>query len=180
MTTETAAPAPEQSSAPVLEMGDGALTIEQARAMIDGGNVNEHFEGDQPEKEREDDDATPAQESTSQEGDADPEKVATAKTEANEPEDDPAIEMPQSWNKDARERWSKLDPETRQYLLEADKRDPAAIKRALNEAAEQRKVVEAEKKAIEAERERYLKTTSSDVEAKEACLLYTSPSPRDA
>ena len=89
----------------------------------------------------------------SAEADAAPEGT-TAEDQGNEP-DLPAIDPPKSWSKDAHERWSKLDRETQEFLASRDSEDQKAIKRALNEAADQRKAIEAERKAAEDVRKQY-------------------------
>jgi hypothetical protein len=97
------------------------------------------------------------QESTAQAGDAAPPDVeATGETQANDPAaQQPSIEPPRSWSKEARERWSKLDPETQAYLLERDRDDSAAVRKAQNDAAEQRKALEAERSKVEQARQYY-------------------------
>jgi hypothetical protein len=76
--------------------------------------------------------------------------------EDNEAEPDvPAIDPPKSWSKDAHERWAKLDRETQEYLATRDSEDQKAIKRALNEAADERKAVKAEREAAEQEKKTY-------------------------
>jgi hypothetical protein len=90
------------------------------------------------------DDAAPRQEeATGETKEADPAPAA------------PSIEPPRSWNVEARERWSKLDPETQSYLLERDRTDSAAVRKAQNEAAEARKGVEAERAKVEEARRQY-------------------------
>jgi hypothetical protein len=103
-----------------------------------------------------------------------PTRGRSQRTKGIEPEL-PAIEPPRSWSKDAHDRWSKLDRETQEFLAARDSEDQKAIKRSLNEAAEQRKAAEADKKAVETERERYLKAASSDIEAKEADISRRFP-----
>ena len=77
-----------------------------------------------------------------------------AQEEVGEPAE-PAIDPPKSWTKDARERWAKLDRETQQLLLDRDREDQTAIKRAFNEAAEQRKAIESERQKAEQVRQQY-------------------------
>jgi hypothetical protein len=89
----------------------------------------------------------------SAEADAAPEGT-TAEDQGTEP-DLPAIEPPKSWSKDAHERWSKLDRETQEFLASRDSEDQKAIKRNLQEAADQRKASEAERKAAEDVRKQY-------------------------
>src|SRR5205807_2403835 len=68
--------------------------------------------------------------------------------------DSPPLEPPRSWSKDARERWSKLDPETQEYLRKRDSDDSAALRKAQNEAAGERKAIEAERRKVEEARQR--------------------------
>lgn len=96
-------------------------------------------------------DATAGNESA--EADAAPEGT-TAEDQEAEPEA-PAIDPPKSWSKDAHERWAKLDRETQEYLATRDSEDQKAIKRALNEAADERKAVKAEREAAEQEKKTY-------------------------
>lgn len=174
MTDETGAPATEQPAAPATDAG-GELTLEQARMMIEGGNVTEHFEGDEPEREDDDAPAKPERNSSPEDDAARPEKAATGETEEEAPAEKPSRDLPRSWSKDKAEYWSKLDPAVQDYLLEQDSKVSAEVRRAQNEAAEVRKTIEAEKKAIETERERYLRVASSDIEAKEAALAQRFP-----
>jgi hypothetical protein len=139
-----AAPAASEAapvvSAPNLDSGD-SFTAEQAFEAYQKRNS--------PAASA--DDATADTESA--QADAAPEGT-TAEDQGNEPEL-PAIEPPKSWSKDANERWSKLDRETQEYLAARDSEDQKAIKRALNEAADERKAVKAEREAAEQEKKTY-------------------------
>jgi hypothetical protein len=86
---------------------------------------------------------------------APPHAEATGETQEADPAQAPTIEPPRSWSAEARERWSKLDPETQSYLLERDRTDSAAVRKAQNEAAESRKAVEAERTGLEQARGHY-------------------------
>lgn len=70
----------------------------------------------------------------------------------------PAIDPPRSWSQEARERWSKLDRETQEYLLHRDSEDSAAIKRQLNEAAESKRKYDADLPELHKERQTYAET----------------------
>jgi hypothetical protein len=118
--------------------------------------------------------AVEAPKESADEADATPDEGTIAEDKGDEPEL-PAIKPPMSWSKDAHDRWSKLDRETQEFLAARDSEDQKAIKRSLNEAAEQRKAAEADKKAVETERERYLKAAASDIEAKEADISRRFP-----
>jgi hypothetical protein len=100
----------------------------------------------------------PQQESTVVEATEDaapPATEATGETESVDPAEGPSIEPPRSWSKDARERWSKLDPDTQQYLLDRDRDDTSAVRKAQNDAAEARKAIEAERAQVEQARQQY-------------------------
>ncbi len=88
------------------------------------------------------------------EANADSPQETTGEDQAAEPET-PAIDPPRSWTKEANERWSKLDPETQQWIVDRDREDQAAIKRALNEASDKRKAAEAEQAQVAQARQQY-------------------------
>lgn len=97
----------------------------------------------------------PAEESGDEPGAAPPVE-ATGETQVTDPPAAPApIEPPRSWSKEARDRWSKLDPDTQRYLLDRDREDTTAVRNAQNEAAEARKVVDTEKAQLEQARQHY-------------------------
>jgi hypothetical protein len=149
-----------------------ALSAESAVDLLEKLRKGEQ---EQP-AESADHSATAATESTSQEGDAaQPEKAATSETQEDAPAEKPSRELPRSWSKDKADVWAKLDPEAQEILLEQDSKASAEVRRAQNEAAEARKAIEADKKAVEVERERYLKAASSDLEAKEAAIARNFP-----
>jgi hypothetical protein len=148
MSTENAAAGGELDSAPVVSApnldGGESLSVEQAFEAYQKRNTPaESAEADKP--------ATAETESA--EADAAPEGT-TVEDQEGEP-DLPAIDPPKSWSKDAHERWSRLDRETQEFLASRDSEDQKAIKRALNEAADQRKAIEAERKAAEDVRKQY-------------------------
>ncbi len=67
----------------------------------------------------------------------------------------PAIDPPKSWTKDLHEHWASLDPVLQERIVARDREDQAAIKRAFNEAAEQRKAIATEREAAEKARKEY-------------------------
>lgn len=160
MTTETnAAPAASEAapvvSAPNLDGGE-SFTAEQA------------FEAYQKRNSPAESAETATAGTESAEADAAPEGT-TAEDQGTEPEV-PAIEPPKSWSKDAHERWSKLDRETQEFLASRDSEDQKAIKRALNEAADQRKAIETERKAAEDVRKQYEAKIPALAQALESAL----------
>lgn len=133
--------------------GNSELSIaEAARSIADFRYKREAEASRQAEQPAES--APPATaEQESAQADAAPEGT-TAEDQGTEPEL-PAIEPPRSWSKDAHERWSKLDRETQEFLAARDSEDQKAIKRSLNEAAEQRKAFEAQRSEAEKVRQQY-------------------------
>ncbi len=76
-------------------------------------------------------------------------------TQEAPPAERPIIEPPRSWSKEARERWSTLDPETQAYLAERDRQDSQAVRTAQQQAAEERKALEAQRQQAEQVRQQY-------------------------
>ncbi len=137
---------------PVVEDTGGALTATQAANILAqrrwGKDESTGEDAPAPAVER-----APPPVST-QEVEVAPEEGTSDQTKETEPEA-PAIDPPKSWSKEARERWATLDPDTQQYLQARDSEDSAAVKRALNEAAEKAKTYESKAQAADQERQKY-------------------------
>lgn len=137
---------PAPIAAPVLEHkagGDGPLTArDAARSIIDWrrkGAGQEQAESAEP--------ATPAPEST--EVDAAPLQEAHGETEVEaDPAEQPPIEPPKSWTKEARERFASLPRETQEYLAQRETERDRELRRSQNEAAEHRKGIETERQRL--------------------------------
>jgi hypothetical protein len=103
--------------------------------------------------------AAPAHESAFAEAAADKSAEAVAEAEATESAEPPApqapIEPPRSWTKEARERFAALPRETQEYLASREQDRDRELRRSQNEAAEQRKAMEAERKQAEQARAQY-------------------------
>jgi hypothetical protein len=86
-----------------------------------------------------------------------PETEAQGETKSQaEPEETlPPIEPPRSWTKEQRERWQSLPRETQEYLAEREQERERELRRGQNEAAEQRKAIEAERSKVEQARQQY-------------------------
>jgi hypothetical protein len=65
------------------------------------------------------------------------------------------IEPPRSWTKEARERFASLPRETQEYLASREQDRDRELRRSQNEAAEQRKSLEAERRQAEQARTQY-------------------------
>jgi len=150
---EGAGGASEQAPVAVITAaGDDAMSVTQAaRALAQARHKDSQQAGEQR-----DDAQRPQEESTVETGDAaPPEAEATGETQEADPAARPPIEPPRSWSKEARERWARLDPETQQYLLDRDSTDSAAVRKAQNEAAAERKAIEAERAGVDQARHQY-------------------------
>jgi hypothetical protein len=97
----------------------------------------------------------PTTESADEAGAAPPETEATGETEATDPAETQPLELPRSWTKDRADHWAKLDRATQELLLQHDRDASAAVRRSQNEAAEQRKAMEAERAKVETARTQY-------------------------
>jgi hypothetical protein len=95
--------------------------------------------------------------------DAAPPTEATGATTASDeppaqqasPAEPAPIEPPRSWTKEARERFASLPRETQEYLAQREQDRDRELRRSQNEAAEQRKVLEAERQKAEQVRGQY-------------------------
>lgn len=85
--------------------------------------------------------------------------------EAAEPAEVPPIEPPRSWTKEAKEQWQSLPRETQEYLAQREQERDREVRRSQNDAAEQRKAIEAETQKAEQVRK--------DYEAKLASVMQT-------
>jgi len=151
MSDENAAVGGESDVAPVigapnLDLGDEEVSVDQA---FDAYLAKQNQPAESAEAEK----PATAEAESAVEADAAPEGT-TAEDVGDEPEI-PAIDPPKSWSKEAHERWSKLDRDTQEFLASRDSEDQKAIKRALNEAAEQRKAAQAELEQTQQARKQY-------------------------
>jgi hypothetical protein len=105
--------------------------------------------------------ARPADDSADAKAEADaappiPSEAPGDTTESAEPPAAQApIEPPRSWTKEARERFASLPRETQEYLASREQDRDREVRRSQNEAAEQRKVMEAERQKAEQARTQY-------------------------
>jgi hypothetical protein len=105
--------------------------------------------------------APPAHESADATAPADaaPPTASEATGDPTESAEPPAaqapIEPPRSWTKEARERFASLPRETQDYLASREQDRDRELRRSQNEAAEQRKAMEAERQKAEQARVQY-------------------------
>jgi len=90
------------------------------------------------------------------EADAAPEQAqAPGETQATEPEQLPPIEPPRSWTKEEKERFKSYPRELQAYLLEREQERDRELRRSQNEAADQRKAIDAERAKVAQARQHY-------------------------
>lgn len=96
--------------------------------------------------------------------DAAPEEASGEPEQEAEPET-PAIEPPLSWKADKKELFKQLPPELQAAIAERESEREKFVKRQSNEAVEAKKAAEAERTAIQQERQTALSTLQSIIPA---------------
>jgi hypothetical protein len=156
MTTETGAPAVD--AAPAADVAPPAIT-QESLSVSDAARLLASSRGrkeEQPAESAEPQAATAEQESPPQGDDADQlEAVPSEDADATEPAEEPSIEPPRSWTKEAKERWAALPRETQEYLANREQERDREVRRSQNEAAEAKKAVQAELTKVEQARQEY-------------------------
>jgi hypothetical protein len=153
MTDETSAPAGGKAIAVITPAADTGteLSISQAAKALASARHRPKEESATVEQL----DADPVEQGELAQANPESPVVETAEgDEAIEPAK-PAIDPPKSWTKDLHEHWATLDPVLQERIVARDREDQAAIKRAFNEAADERKAVKAEREAAEKARQQY-------------------------
>jgi hypothetical protein len=89
------------------------------------------------------------------EANAAPPQEVTGETQEGDPAEVPPLDLPRSWTKDQAEHWNALPRATQEYLLDRASKDSAEIRRVQNEAAEQRKAIDAQRDQMEKARQEY-------------------------
>ena len=109
----------------------------------------------EPEAGAEDATTEPVDESA--QADAAPPQEAPGETESPpEPEVKlPPIEPPRSWTKDEKDRFAALPRETQEYLAQRETERDRETRRSQNEAAEQRKALDADRAKVDQARQQY-------------------------
>jgi hypothetical protein len=155
--TDGAAGAGEQAPiAVVTAQGDGDLSVIAAARALAQARHKPKDETQASEQRPEAAAAEPAQESTSQEGDA---AVETPPGEADSvdpaAQELPPIEPPRSWTKEDKELFAGLPRETQERLAERERSRDTDFSRRQNDAAEKLKGLTAKEQAAEQARQHY-------------------------
>lgn len=140
----------------VVSLNDSAsekMTVREATNAL----LQNRWKRDAAEQREAAPEAAASEPSPAQAEDAAPPQEATGEevtATADQPETAP-LDLPRSWAKDRAEVWAKLDRATQEYLLEHDSKASTEVRRTQNEAAEQRKAIEAERNQLEQARKQY-------------------------
>lgn len=78
-----------------------------------------------------------------------------ATTNVADPAQQPTIEPPRSWSKEEKAEFATYPPEAQEKIARREQERDTAIRRAQNEAAEQRKAIDAERNEVQQARQRY-------------------------
>lgn len=86
---------------------------------------------------------------------APPATEAPGATKEADPAEEPSIEPPRSWTKEAKDRWQSLPRDTQEYLAQREQERDGEFRRSQNEAAEKLKGLTAKETAAEQARQKY-------------------------
>lgn len=162
MTTESAQPVDSGTAAiPATEFvhtpaGTGELSVmDAARSWADARYKREA----EATRQAESAETPPAAEPPSAKAETAPAEEPTSGDagQSAEPEENlPPIEPPKFWKSEEKERFKSLPRDTQAYIAEREQARDAEIRRTQNEAAEQRKAMEAKLSEVEKARTKYV------------------------
>lgn len=152
---------------PVTAPGDGKISLrDAARALAsarkprspaaENDAARKHMAENATEPEAQASDPEPSEtQRLADEANAAPPEEAPGETQEADPAEQPPIEPPRSWTKEAKERWQSLPRETQEYLAEREQERDREVRRSQNEAAEKTKALTAKEQAVEQARQQY-------------------------
>lgn len=125
-------------------VSDGVLDLDSATALLTERDERPEDQGDETTDgaKRDTDNQSDADEPTAEDSDADREATDDADEEDDTEAEAPPIPAPHSWDKEAKERFAKLDRDTQEYLVNRENERDKAVSQKLNEAAQTRKQAE--------------------------------------
>ena len=144
--TASVAPAPE-APAPVSAPETGPISARDAAIALSSRRWGKTDQPKEPPKENVE--AAPVAEPDEPAGAQDAGDAETAEAEQ------PALDPPKSWTKEAQEKFSALDRETQAYLLRQEEAREAEIKKATASVGERDKALAKEREAIQQMRAQY-------------------------
>lgn len=155
MSETTSAPAVDAAPAPI-DVQPPAISQESFADASEAARYLASLRGKKPEAESaEPQEAATAEPELPEQGNADPETDPGEQTEATEQDQNPPIEPPRSWTKEAKDRWATLPRETQEYLAQREQERDRGLRQSQNEIAEARKAAQAEREAVEKARKDY-------------------------
>lgn len=164
MADEVASAAPEGAAAaetytPVTAPGEGNISLRDAARALASARKPKEPKAEAPEAQEPSDPDVEVSEDQrlADEANAAPaDEQAPGETQEADPADEqPSIEPPRSWTKEAKERWASLPRDTQEYLAEREQERDREVRRSQNEAAEKLKGLTAKEQAVEQARQQY-------------------------
>jgi hypothetical protein len=142
---------------PVTAPGEGNISLrDAARALASARKPKEPKQPEAPPPSDPDVEVSETQRLADEANAAPPDAEAPGETQEADPaEEQPSIEPPRSWTKEAKERWNSLPRETQEYLAEREQERDREVRRSQNEAAEKLKGLTAKEQAVEQARQQY-------------------------
>lgn len=140
----------EVASAAPAPVNDSPLSVREAVAAY-----AERTKRDDTNSTAGADDTATAETKSAVEAGAAPPNEATGETQEADPAEKPSLKLPRSWASEQTEHWAKLDPATQEFLLEQDRKASDAVRKSQNEAAEERKAIQAAREQADKVRQEY-------------------------
>ncbi len=141
-------------SAPAQSDNFGLSATEAAKQLADWRHKRDNPEETKAEETPAKAVEEPAHESA-QADDAPPEEAPVETTEVPEPAEMPPIEPPRSWTKDEQEEFKSYPREAQEKIARREQDRERTLRQSQNEAAEQRKAMDAERSKVDQARQQY-------------------------
>jgi len=153
MTDEATAPGGSEPIAvitPAADTGENLSISQAARALQAARKPKEPAPVDQSQ-------ADPVEPTELAQANADPAEVQTLGEDATvaDPAEQPPIEPPRSWTKEAKEQWQALPRNTQEYLAQREQERDREVRRSQNEAADKLKGLTAKEQEVERAKQQY-------------------------
>lgn len=153
MTDETSAPAGGEAIAvitPAADTGETLSISQAARALQAARKPKEPAPVEQPQ-------ADPVEPPELAQANAEPveEQPIGEDAPVADPAEQPPIEPPRSWTKEAKEQWQALPRNTQEYLAQREQERDRELRRSQNEAADKLKGLTAKEQEVERAKQQY-------------------------
>ena len=173
MEVQAVQPGSEAASETAALESKETLTVSEAARLL-GSQRNKRDEEIQAPAAPAEAAAEPAQ-SEAKADDAAPPQEVPGETQESEPAETPLIEAPRSWTKDEKDRFATLPRETQEYIASREQDRERTIRQSQNEAAEQRKAIDAETQKLGQLRQQYEANLPLVTQAIQAAIINEFP-----